>query len=130
MLIAAIFFAAAGVINPAAHAPGVLVGLGVGAEGSNEIVVKIGGKDTRVKLARLEPGSDAVRLFLQCLVAKRVVRVDPKHGRAWMLDEVEISDSVRQFLDHPTSLEPCDAGRVAYVGPTEPLPPVQRKKGK
>jgi hypothetical protein len=93
------------------------------------VAVKIAGKDTRVKLAGLPADSDSGRLFLQCLVANRVLRIDPKHGRAWTLDEVEVSDSVQRYLDAPGSLDPCDAGRAAYVGPTDPLPRVQRKKG-
>ena len=117
------------VINPAAHRPGVVIGLGVGAAGANEVIVKIQGKDTRVKLAGLKPGSDEARLFLQCLVAKRVVRIDPKQGRAWLLDEVEINDRMRRFLENPPSLDPCDAGRGAYATPNDPLPVVQRKKG-
>lgn len=119
---------AARVINPAAHGPDVVIGLGIGAPAANEILVKIRGTDTRVKLARVPAGSDEARLFLQCLVAKRIVRVDPKRGRAWMLDEVEVNDTVRRYLENPSSLDPCDAGRTAYVGPNDPLPPVQRKK--
>ena len=106
-----------------------MIGLGVSAPSPNEIVVKMAGKDTRVKLARLAADSDAGRLFLQCLVANRVIRVDAKHGRAWTLDEVEVSDTVRRYLDSPGSLDPCDAGRAAYVGATDPLPRVVRKKG-
>lgn len=121
--------AATGVINPGARASGVVIGLGVGAAGANEVIVKIHGKDTRVKLANVAPGSDQARLFLQCLVAKRVVRIDPKHGRAWTLDEVEINDRVRRFIENPPSLDPCDAGRDAYASPNDPLPVVQRKKG-
>ncbi len=120
---------AAATINPAAHGPDVRIALGVGASASNEIVVKIAGKDTRVKLARASAGSDQGRLFLQCLVAKRVVRVDAKHGRAWMLDEVEISDTLRRYLERPSSQDPCDAGRLAYGSPADPLPVVRRKKG-
>ncbi len=116
-------------INPAAHGPDVVIGLGVGAPSSNEIVVKVAGKDMPVRLARVPAESDQARLFLQCLVAKRVLRVDPKHGRAWMLDEAEISDTVRQYLENPTAADPCEAGRAAYIAPTDPLPPVQRKKG-
>jgi len=120
---------AAGVINPAAHGPDVVIGLGIGAPAANEILVKIGGTDRRVKLARVPAGSDEARLFLQCLVSKRVVRVDPKHGRAWMLDEVEVNDTVLRYLENPSANDPCEAGRDAYVGPTDPLPRVQRKKG-
>ena len=91
--------------------------------------MKIAGADTHVKLTGVPVDSDAGRLFLQCLVAKRVMRVDAKHGRAWMLDEVEVNDSVRQYLASPSSLDPCEAGRYTYIAPTDPLPPVQRKKG-
>jgi hypothetical protein len=122
-----VFFAAAGVINPAAHAPGVAIGLGVGAVKSNEIIVKLGGEDIKVKLAHLPADSDQARLFLQCLVAKRIVRVDAKRGQAWMLDEVEVNESVRRYLASPGSLDPCDAGRSAYIGPNDPLPVVRRK---
>ena len=123
-----VIFAAA--INPAAHAPGVAIGLGVGASASNEVVVKIGGENTTtVRLGRLPAESDQGRLFLQCLVAKRIARVDAKHGRAWMLDEVEVNETLRQYLENPSSLDPCDAGPAAYIAPTDPLPPVQREKG-
>lgn len=120
---------AARVINPAAHGPDVVIGLGIGAPAANEILIKIRGTDTRLKLARVPAGSDQARLFLQCLVAKRVMRVDAKHGRAWMLDEVEVNDTVLRYLENPAAIDPCEAGRDAYVGPTDPLPRVQRKKG-
>jgi hypothetical protein len=116
-------------IVAAAHGPDVKLGLGVSAPGPNEIVVKVEGRDTRVKLAGVPADSDSARLFLQCLVANRVLRVDAKHGRAWMLDEIEVADHVRRYLDNPGALDPCDAGRAAYVGATDPLPRVQRKKG-
>jgi hypothetical protein len=122
-------FLATRVINPAAHGPGVVIGLGVAAPSASEIVVKIGGNDTRVKLAGVPAGSDQAQLFLQCLVTKRVLRVDPKRGRAWMLDEVEVNQTVLRYLENPSAMDPCEAGRYAYVGPTDPLPPVQRKKG-
>lgn len=120
---------AARAINPAAHGPDVVIGLGIGAPAANEILVKLRGTDTRVKLARVPAGSDEARLFLQCLVAKRVLRVDAKHGRAWMLDEVEVNDTVLRYMEKPAAMDPCDAGRDSYVGPTDPLPRVQRKKG-
>lgn len=120
---------AARVTNPAAHGPDVVIGLGIGAPAANEILVKIRGTDTRVKLARVPAGTDEARLFLQCMVAKRVMRVDPKHGRAWMLDEAEVSDTVLRYLEEPPASDPCEAGRDAYTGPTDPLPRVQRKKG-
>ena len=113
------------VITPAAHGHDVVLGLGVGAVRGNEIVVKIAGRDTHVKLARLPEESDAARLYLHCLVAKHVIRVDPKRGRAWTLDEVEVSERVRRYLDDPSSGEPCDAAS----DPNAPLPRVQRKKG-
>ena len=91
-------------------------------------MVKIAGKDRRVRLANLPADSDSGKLFLQCLVANRVMRVDSKHGRAWMLDEAEVGDTVRRYVENPGSLDPCDAGRAAYVGSTDPLPRVQRKK--
>lgn len=105
------------------------LGLGVSAPSPNEIVVKIEGKDARVKLAGVSAGSDSARLFLQCLVASRVLRVDAKRGRVWMLDDIEVADHVRRYLDNPGTLDPCDAGKAAYVGATDPLPRVQRKKG-
>jgi hypothetical protein len=120
---------AARVVNPAAHGPDVVIGLGIGAPASNEILVKVRGTDTRVKLARVPAGSDQGRLFLQCLVAKRVMRVSTKQGRAWMLDEEEVSDTVLRYLENPAGIDPCEAGRDAYVGPTDPLPRVRRKKG-
>jgi len=106
-----------------------VIGRGVSAPTPNEIVVKIAGKDTRVKLANVPADSDSGKLFLQCLVANRVMRVDPRHGRAWMLDEVEVSDTVRHYVENPGSLDPCDAGRAAYVGATDALPRVVRRKG-
>jgi hypothetical protein len=119
---------AARAINPAAHGPDVVIGLGIGAPAANEILVKLRGTDTRVKLARVPAGSDEARLFLQCLVAKRVVRVDAKHGRAWMLDEVEVNDTVLRYIEKPAAIDPCEAGRAAYVGQADPLPPVRRKR--
>ncbi len=106
-----------------------MIALGVSAPAANEIVVKIAGKDTRMKLASLPGDSDSGKLFLQCLVTNRVMRVDAKHSRAWMLDDIEVSDHVRRYLENPGSLDPCDAGRAAYVGPADPLPRVARKKG-
>ena len=119
----ALFFAAA------SHTPGAVVALGVGAPASNEITVKIEGQDRRVKLAGVEAGSDAARLFLQCLIGKHVVRVDAKRGRAWTLDDVEVNRRVREFLANPPSLDPCEAARTTSTAPAEPLPRVQRKRG-
>ena len=64
----------------AAAAPRGTIALGIGAASSSEVVVKIHGKNTTVKLAGVHDGTYAGQAFLQCLVASRIVHVDTVAG--------------------------------------------------
>ena len=104
-----------------AAAPRGTIALGVGAASSNEIVVKIDGKNATIKLAGVGAGTYAAQAFLQCLVANRVIRVDRVAGRATMLDGSSVSDHVAEFLQTQTSSDPCALGKAAYVAQTPAL---------
>lgn len=91
-----------------------VVALGVGASASNVATVKINGKPTSVTLHGVPAGSDAARLFLQCLVANRVVRVDLAKGKVVMLDGNSANDHVNEYLQTKTEVEPCALGKAAY----------------
>lgn len=100
----------------ATHPPKGTIGLGVGARSASEIVVKIDGKNTPVKLAGLPPnGTYAGQAFLDCLVSKRVLHVDRVAGRATMLDGTSVADHVAEFLQTSTQTDPCTLGKAAYV---------------
>lgn len=104
-----------------AAAPRGTVALGVGASSSSEVVVKIDGKNVTVKLAGINNGTYAGQVFLQCLVANRVVRVDRAAGRVTMLDGVSVADQLAEFLLSKTTSDPCALGKAAYVPQTPPL---------
>jgi len=105
----------------AAAAPKGTIALGVGASSSTEVVVKIDGKNTTVKLAGVNNGTYAGQAFLQCLVANRIVRVDRAAGRVTMLDGSSVADHVAEFLQTKTTSDPCALGKAAYVSATPPL---------
>ncbi len=104
-----------------AAAPKGTIALGVGASSSSEIVVKIDGKNTNVKLAGVSNGTYAGQAFLQCLVANRVLRVDRAAGRATMLDGTSVADHLAEFLQTRTTSDPCALGKAAYVSMTPPM---------
>ena len=104
-----------------AAAPRGTVALGVGASSSNEVVVKIDGKNATVKLAGVNNGTYAGQAFLQCLVANRVLRVDRAAGRVTMLDGTSVADHVAEFLQTRTQTDPCTLGKAAYVSATPAL---------
>jgi hypothetical protein len=103
-----------------------VIGLGVHAPASNELIVLVDGKETHVTLAGVPAGNDPARDFVRCLINKRVLRVDAKHGKAWLLDGRLVSDYVNEFIGTRTSADPCAIGRAAYTpqvpraGATEP----------
>lgn len=99
----------------AAAPPKGTIALGIGAASSSEVVVKIAGKNTTVKLAGVNNGTYAGQAFLQCLVASRIVRVDRTAGRVTMLDGSSVADHVAEFLQTKTTSDPCALGKAAYV---------------
>lgn len=105
----------------AAAPPRGVVGLGIGAASSNEVVVKINGKNETIKLAGIKNGTYAGQAFLQCLVARRIVRVDRAAGRVTMLDGSSVADHLAEFLLSQTSSDPCTIGKAAYAPATPPL---------
>jgi hypothetical protein len=104
-----------------AAAPKGTIALGVGASSSSEVVVKIDGKNTTVKLAGVNNGTYAGQAFLQCLVANRVVRVNRAAGRVTLLDGTSVADHVAEFLQTRTTSDPCALGKASYVSSTPPL---------
>jgi hypothetical protein len=92
-----------------------VIGLGVHAPASNELIVLVDGKETRVTLAGVAAGSEPAREFVRCLIKKRVLRVDAKHGKAWLLDGRLVSDYVNEFVGTKTAADPCAIGRAAYT---------------
>lgn len=113
---------AVALLGAAKHVPHGTIGLGVGAKSASEIVVKIDGHDVEMKLAGLPPnGTYQTQAFLDCLVAKRVLRVDRAAGRATMLDGTSVADHVAEFLLSKTPMDPCALGKAAYVGELPPL---------
>ena len=105
----------------AAAAPRGDVGLGVGASSSTDVVVKINGKNTTVKLAGVNNGTYAGQAFLQCLVERRIVRVDRAAGRVTMLDGTSVADHLAEFLQTRTQSDPCALGKAAYAPAAPPL---------
>jgi len=105
----------------AAAAPKGVVGLGVGAASSNEVIVKINGKNETVKLAGIQNSTYAGQAFLQCLVAQRIVRVDRSANRVMMLDGSSVADHLAEFLLSKTTTDPCAIGKAAYIPATPPL---------
>ncbi|HEV2720061.1 MAG TPA: hypothetical protein VG323_08585 [Thermoanaerobaculia bacterium] len=105
----------------AAAQPKGVVGLGVGAASSTEVIVKVNGKNETVKLAGITNGTYAGQAFLQCLVAHRIVRVDRAANRVTMLDGSSVADHLAEFLLSKTPVDPCEIGKAAYVPATPPL---------
>ena len=105
----------------AAAPPRGVVALGVGAASSNEVVVKINGKNETIKLAGIKNGTYAGQAFLQCLMERRIVRVDRAAGRVTMLDGSSVADHLAEFLLSKTSSDPCAIGKAAYAPAMPPL---------
>jgi hypothetical protein len=107
-------FLAISLLAATAHGADV-VALGVGASKANEVIVRIAGQATNVRLEGVPDASDAARSFLQCLVAGRVVRVDVAHGKVTLLDGNTANDHVLEYLQTKTQIDPCSLGKAAYV---------------
>ena len=119
----------------------VALAMGVGANDSNSIIVRIDGKETRVILAGVAGGSERGATFAQCLVAGRVLRISGPHSAATatMLDDTAVAAHIAEFLQTQTTSDPCVLGKAAYqpraihVAPAAaadlaPLPMVKKKK--
>jgi hypothetical protein len=89
------------------------IALGIGAESSTEIVVKVNGKDTIVKLAGAPQGNQQSKVFLQCLVAHRVLKING--GDVRLLDGSKVTDHLAEFAQSKTSADPCTLGKAAYA---------------
>ena len=90
----------------------VLIGLGVGAKDPNHIVVKIDGADRVIDL-KANASGDAAQKFLQCLVAGRVLKVSKDHVK--LLDDNDVADHLREFMQSKTAADPCALGKAAYT---------------
>jgi hypothetical protein len=93
-----------------------VIALGVGANDSNSIVVRIDGKETRITLAGVAGGSERGAAFAQCLVAARVLRIKGPHSAATvtLLDDSSVAGHVVEFLQTNTTSDPCTIGKAAY----------------
>jgi hypothetical protein len=93
-----------------------VIALGVGADDSNSIVVRINGKETRVQLAGVTAGSERGAAFARCLVSGRIVRVKGPHSAATvtLLDDTSVAAHVAEFLQTNTTSDPCAIGKAAY----------------
>jgi hypothetical protein len=94
------------------------VALGVGATSPNEVVVRIDGRETRLRLDGVKPSGDpAAASFLRCLVAGRVVRLQMKGSgtaKITMLDGTAVSELVNEYLDTTSKIDPCTLGKASY----------------
>lgn len=94
------------------------VALGVGASSPNEIILKIDGRDSHLRLDGVKPSGDpSAAAFLNCLVAGRVVRVEKASAgtsKVTMLDGTPVSQLVNEFFDTTTKIDPCVLGKAAY----------------
>ena len=103
------------------------IALGVGAIAPNEVIVKIDGHDSHLRVAGVKPSGDpAAATFLRCLVAGRVLRIQPSSGGAakiTMLDDSVVADLVNEYFDTTTKIDPCALGKAAYQ--PKPLHPVE-----
>jgi len=88
------------------------VALGVGAASSTEVIVKVNGTDRTVKVAGAPTGNQSSKVFLQCLVAKRVLKING--GDVTMLDGSKVVDHLNEFAQSKTSADPCTLGKAAY----------------
>lgn len=89
------------------------IGLGVGAASSTEVIVKVNGKDSVVKVTGAPQGNQSSKVFLQCLVAKRVLKMTG--GKVLMLDGSNVADYLAEFAQSKTSADPCELGKAAYT---------------
>lgn len=114
-------------ISLAAVSHAATIALGVGAVAPNEVIVKIDGHDAHLRLAGVKPSGDpAAATFLRCLVAGRVLRVQPSSGgtaKMTMLDDSVVADLVNEYFDTTTKIDPCALGKAAYQ--PKPLHPVE-----
>ncbi len=94
------------------------IALGVGATSPNEVIVKIDGHDSHLRISGVKPSGDpAAATFLRCLVAGRVLRVQPSSvgtARITMLDGSAVADLVNEYFDTTTKIDPCALGKAAY----------------
>src|SRR5258708_15471755 len=111
----------------AAVSHAVTIALGVGAIAPNEVIVKIDGHDSHLRISGVKPSGDpAAATFLRCLVAGRVLRVQPSSGgtaKITMLDDSVVADLVNEYFDTTTKIAPCALGKAAYQ--PNPLHPVE-----
>jgi hypothetical protein len=114
-------------ISLAAVSHAATIALGVGAVAPNEVIVKIDGHDAHLRLSGVKPSGDpAAATFLRCLVAGRVLRVQPSSGetaKITMLDDSVVADLVNEYFDTTTKIDPCALGKAAYQ--PKPLHPVE-----
>ncbi len=114
-------------ISLAAVSHAATIALGVGAVAPNEVIVKIDGHDSHLRLAGVKPSGDpAAATFLRCLVAGRVLRVQPSSAgtaKITMLDDSVVADLVNEYFDTTTKIDPCALGKAAYQ--PKPLHPVE-----
>jgi hypothetical protein len=114
-------------ISIAAVSHAATIALGVGAIAPNEVIAKIEGHDSHLRLAGVKPSGDpAAATFLRCLVAGRVLRVQPSSGgssKVTMLDGSVVADLVNEYFDTTTKIDPCALGKAAYQ--PKPLHPVE-----
>jgi hypothetical protein len=105
-------------LSLAASSHATTVALGAGATSPNEVVVKVDGHETRLRLDGVKPSGDpAAATFLRCLVTSRVVRFQKTPAgtaKVTMLDGSVVSELVNEFLDTPTTIDPCSLGKAAY----------------
>jgi hypothetical protein len=103
------------------------IALGVSAIAPNEVIAKIDGRDSHLRLSGVKPSGDpAAATFLRCLVAGRVLRVQPSSGgtaKITMLDGSIVADLVNEYFDTTTKIDPCALGKAAYQ--PKPLHPVE-----
>jgi hypothetical protein len=103
------------------------IALGVGAVAPNELIAKIDGHDSHLRLSGVKPSGDpAAATFLRCLVAGRVLRVQPSSAgtaKITMLDGSVVADLVNEYFDTTTKIDPCALGKAAYQ--PKPLHPVE-----
>ncbi|MEK6372387.1 MAG: hypothetical protein AABO58_06795 [Acidobacteriota bacterium] len=93
-----------------------VIALGVGANNSNSLIVRIDGKETRVTLAGVAAGSERGAAFANCLVAGRVLRIKGPHSAATatLLDDSSVAGHVAEFVQTNTTSDPCAIGKAAY----------------
>lgn len=95
-------------------------GLGVNAPSPDSVVLKIDGRNQTFTVGGGATTKNA-EAFLTCLVNDRVLKVVRKGGSAqlFMLDNSNVADLLREYLQSNTSTDPCTLGKAAYT----PKPP-------